>query len=77
MISDSQKERTKEDLQEIVDDFNKKFAQWMDKTGCRADFGWIYREIKGLEIRSITFDVYQKPPPEGIGRFRLDSEVPS
>lgn len=73
MISDSQKERVTEDLQEIVDDFNKKFNDWMKKTGCRADFGWIYRDIKGLEIRSIELEVYKKPPPEGLDRFKFNT----
>lgn len=72
MISDAQKVRAKEDLQEVVDEFNTKFNSWMERTGCRADFGWTYHNIKGLEIRSIDLEVYRKPPPEGLGRFAIN-----
>ena len=65
MIDDKSKKTTSDDLKVIVQKFNDQFKEWMDKTGCRANFGWQYPEhdsIKTMEIQSIDLIVYRKPP---------------
>ncbi|NDC22617.1 MAG: hypothetical protein EBZ49_00580 [Proteobacteria bacterium] len=60
------KEEVSKELTQIVNNFNEEFAKWMEKTGCRASFGWKYwhdHNVKSLEVQAIDLIVYRKPPP--------------
>ena len=61
------KEEVSSELNTIVNDFNRKFAEWMATHGCRAEFAWRYGTertmIKGLEVQAIDLIVYRKSAP--------------
>jgi len=64
LISEEEKQKVSNQLENIVHDFNVAFAQWMERTGCRANFGFKYgagKELKALEIVSIDAMIYKKP----------------
>lgn len=52
---------------EIAETFNTQFQKWMEKTGCRATFGWLYgagdKSPKALEIQAVDLIVFRKEPP--------------
>lgn len=66
MLSDSQKKEIVSGLEAAVEEFNRAFQAWMEKTGCRANFGWSYgpdRQLKALQILDIDAMVYKRPDP--------------
>ena len=67
LLNDEAKKEASDDLLSIVQDFNQKFGEWMEKTGCRATFGWLYgadKAVKLMEIQAIDAIVYRKEPPK-------------
>lgn len=65
MLTDEQKTLAYENLSDIVEEFNKKLSDWMETTGCRANFGWGYspdddKDRKFLQIQEIDLPVYKK-----------------
>lgn len=56
--------KLKEDLEAIVERFNKDFAEWSKATKCAANFGWVYPEgQKAMAVSEIVFHVYHAPAP--------------
>ena len=57
-----------EELKQIVDDFNSRFADWMEAHGCRAEFAWKYgsdrTQIKALDVTAVDLIVYRRPAPD-------------
>ena len=68
LISDESKKKAYQELKEAVDKFNESFSNWMEASGCRANFGWQYgfdrTSPKALEIQSVDAIVYRKEPPK-------------
>lgn len=57
------KEKITNELEQIVNEFNSKFKDWMTTTGCRANFSWKYgmhQDVKALELHSVDLIVYRK-----------------
>lgn len=51
------------ELQDIVESFNKSFAEWSARTGCVVNFSWSYRDGKRLEVAGIDYIVYRREAP--------------
>ena len=65
-MSEEDRSKLKDGLQDIVDDFNDGLKEWTRKSGgCQANFGWKYQDGKGLIIQSIDLPVYRNEPPSG------------
>jgi hypothetical protein len=59
-------ETAAQDLIALVTSFNQSLAEWSQKTGCVANFGWRYsvdKQPKALEILGVDKILYRKPPP--------------
>ena len=65
-MTDDEKRQICNGLETVIMNFNQNFQDWMERTGCRATFGWRYggdKEVKTLEIVSVDAMIYRKPAP--------------
>lgn len=65
-ISEQLKEAISKELYDIVHEFNTKFAAWHGKTGCYANFEWLYSgdSPKQMGIKDIDARIFKKLPPK-------------
>lgn len=65
-----------EELQTIVNSFNKSILHWHEKRGCVANFSWVYIPHKQLEIAGIDCIIYRKPPPSPKTMKEIVNQAP-
>ena len=65
-VPEELKDAISRELYEVVRDFNIKFAAWHEKTGCYANFEWLYSgdSPKQMGIKDIDARIFKKPPPQ-------------